>query len=502
MRQINVRVYDLADTPPREEQLAWLLAACASDKSPVDPKALEMAACRIIDNSAVAMAAINSGSVAAARAEALAHPRDNGASLYGLSPLVAVHCEWAAWANATAVRELDFHDSFFGADVAHTGDTMSGVIAVAQQMGCSGKALAKGILTAYEIHIALAHNIPLAASKLDHPGHIVPAVVCGAGAMLDLSTETIFQAVQHGVHVSATTGQARRGTITSWKANAPGHVSMLAIHALDRAMRGERSPGPIYEGDHGFLAAYVKENPDGYTVNLPEKGEPKRMILETYTKEHAAGYHGQVPIDLAFKMRTKLARLDEIKSIVHKTKWKTHVMMGAGAGDKTKWDPEASRETLDHSAMYCFAVALEDGTWHHENSYTPERAQRPDTVALWRKVTTVEDAEWTRRYDEPAPLDKDHGMRAVVTYRDGTVIEDEMAVPNAHPRGARPFGPKEYEQKFRTLTEEIIEKDEVDRFVNLANALGDLTVDEVRELLPVMQREHIVNGSRDNKGIF
>ena len=43
MRQINVRVYDLADTPPREEQLAWLLAACASDKSPVDPKALEKA---------------------------------------------------------------------------------------------------------------------------------------------------------------------------------------------------------------------------------------------------------------------------------------------------------------------------------------------------------------------------------------------------------------------------------------------------------------------------
>ena len=358
MRQFNVRVYDLAATPPQEEQLAWVLAECAADKSPVDPKALEMAACRVIDNSAVAMAAINVGSVAAARAEALAHPRDNGAALYGLSPSVAVHCEWAAWANATAVRELDFHDSFFGADVAHTGDTMSGIIAVAQQMGCSGKALAKGILTAYEIHIALAHNIPLAASKLDHPGHIVPAVVCGAGAMLDLSTDTIFQAVQHGVHVSATTGQARRGEITSWKANAPGHVSMLAIHALDRAMRGERSPGPIYEGDHGFLAAYVKENPDGYMVNLPEVGEPKRMILQTYTKEHAAGYHGQVPIDLAFKMRSQLNRLDEIESVVLKTKWKTHMMMGAGAGDKTKWDPKASRETLDHSAMYCFAVAL------------------------------------------------------------------------------------------------------------------------------------------------
>ena len=86
--------------------------------------------------------------------------------------------------------------------------------------------------------------------------------------------------------------------------------------------------------------------------SIYRKRASKRMILETYNKEHAAGYHGRVPIDLAFKMRNKLDRLDEIKSII-KTKWKTHVMMGAGAGDKTKWDPEASRETLDHSAMYC-----------------------------------------------------------------------------------------------------------------------------------------------------
>ena len=32
-------------------------------------------------------------------------------------------------------------------------------------------------------------------------------------------------------------------------------------------------------------------------------------------------------------------------------------------------DPKASRETLDHSIMYIFAVALEDASWHHVNSY-------------------------------------------------------------------------------------------------------------------------------------
>ena len=39
-------------------------------------------------------------------------------------------------------------------------------------------------------------------------------------------------------------------------------------------------------------------------------------------------------------------------------------------------DPNASRETLDHSIMYIFAVALEDGNWHHVKSYTKARAKR------------------------------------------------------------------------------------------------------------------------------
>ena len=32
-----------------------------------------------------------------------------------------------------------------------------------------------------------------------------------------------------------------------------------------------------------------------------------------------------------------------------------------------KWIHTQVRETLDHSIMYIFAVALEDGAWHHIN---------------------------------------------------------------------------------------------------------------------------------------
>ena len=190
-----------------------------------------------------------------------------------------------------------------------------------------------------------------------------------------------------------------------------------------------------------------------YTVPLPQKGEPKRAILDTYTKEHSAEYQSQALIDLARRMGPKIGNLAAIESIVIHTSHHTHYVIGTGANDPQKMDPKASRETLDHSIMYIFAVALEDGGWHHEKSYAPERAGRPETIALWRKISTVEDPEWTRRYHSHDPKQKAFGGRVVVTLKGGSTISDEIAVADAHPLGARPFKRPDYIRKFRTLAE-------------------------------------------------
>jgi hypothetical protein len=39
--------------------------------------------------------------------------------------------------------------------------------------------------------------------------------------------------------------------------------------------------------------------------------------------------------------------------------------------------------------MYIFAVALQDGTWHHEKSYSPERAHRADKFCAATRTSTV-----------------------------------------------------------------------------------------------------------------
>jgi len=208
--------------------------------------------------------------------------------------------------------------------------------------------------------------------------------------------------------------------------------------------------------------------------------------LETYTKEHSAEYQSQALIDLAFRMGEKIGDFDNVKSIVLHTSHHTHYVIGTGANDPQKMDPNASRETLDHSIMYIFAVALQDGEWHHVRSYAPERAQRADTVRLWHKISTIEDPEWTRRYHAHDPNEKAFGARVVITMEDGSVIEDELGIANAHPFGARPFGRAEYINKFKTLTDDILEKSESDRFLELVQRLPELNAGEVRELNPAV----------------
>jgi len=242
-------------------------------------------------------------------------------------------------------------------------------------------------------------------------------------------------------------------------------------------MRVQTSTTPIYEGEDGVIA-WLLDGPDArYEVPLPERGEARTAILDTYTKEHSAEYQAQAWIDLARKLHNEYPDLtaDRIERVIIRTSHHTHYVIGSGANDPQKYDPTASRETLDHSIPYIFTVALQDGEWNHERSYAPERAARPDTVALWNKVVTEEDPEWTRRYHSNDPQEKAFGGSVAITLTDGSTIVDEIAVADAHPLGARPFARADYVGKFRILAEGVLAPAEIERFLDEAQRLPELT---------------------------
>jgi 2-methylcitrate dehydratase len=493
MKTHHLRVHRSDENLAREGQLAWALAEVAADPVEVSDEVTDMIVNRVIDNAAVAAASLTRGPVAAARAQALAHPVSvggQGATVFGTDASRRVSVEWAAWANGVAVRELDYHDTFLAAEYSHPGDNIPPLVAVAQhaaaQHGLTGRDLIRGIATGYEVQIDLAKAISLHAHKIDHVAHLGPSVAAGIGTLLGLPTQTIFHAIGQALHTTTATRQSRKGEISSWKAFAPAFAGKMAVEAVDRAMRGETSPTPIYEGEDGVIAWLLDGQDARYEVPLPEAGEAKRAILDSYTKEHSAEYQAQAWIDLARKLHDEYPLIfdkpEHVASIVLQTSHHTHNVIGSGANDPQKYDPNASRETLDHSIPYIFTVALQDGVWDHVASYSPERAARPDTVELWRKVTTEEDAEWTRRYHSLDPAEKAFGGRVIITLSDGSTIADEIAVADAHPLGARPFSRADYTAKFRRLAADVLEADEIDRFIETAERLPELGSDELGEL--------------------
>ena len=465
----------------REDQLAWKIAEVATDPVNVGSEVTEMVINRFIDNAGVAAASLTRAPVSAARDQSLRHPSAPGATVAGEDRTVRVSPEWAAWANGVAVRELDFHDTFLAEEYSHPGDNIPALLAVAQHVGAqrrlNGSDVIRAVATAYEIQIDLARAMSLHKHRIDHVAHLGPSIVAGLGTLLGLDSATTFQAIGQALHTTTATRQSRKGEISTWKAYAPAFAGKMAVESVDRAMRGQTSPTPIYEGEDGFIA-WMLDGPEArYSVALPGPGEAKTAILSSFTKQHSAEYQAQAWIDIARRLHGRYGELTDgarIASVVIHSSYHTHFVIGSGANDPEKYDPDASRETLDHSLPYIFTVAFQDGTFHHESSYARSRAARLDTVELWRKVRTVEDPEWSRRYLTSNPDDKAFGGRIEITLVDGTVLVDEIALPDAHPLGARPFAREQYIEKFRTLADGVLDDAEIERFLAAVQNLASL----------------------------
>jgi 2-methylcitrate dehydratase len=292
-----VRVHPSAEDFPKNEHLAWKIAEVATDPVAVPDESADMAVNRIIDNASVAVASVLRRPPSTARAQALTRPVTPGSTVFGVPGTYAP--EWAALANGTAVRELDFHDTFLAAEYSHPGDNIPPILAVAQHTGAAknltGEDLVRGIVTGYEIQVDLVKGICLHEHKIDHVAHLGPSVAAGIGAMLNLDAETIYQAIGQRCTPPPPPASPARASSAPGRPSPPAFAGKMAIESVDRAMRGEGAPAPIWEGEDGFIAWMLDGKDAEYTVPLPAKGEGKRGILDTYTKEHSAEYQSPGP---------------------------------------------------------------------------------------------------------------------------------------------------------------------------------------------------------------
>jgi 2-methylcitrate dehydratase len=149
------------------------------------------------------------------------------------------------------------------------------------------------------------------------------------------------------------------------------------------------------------------------------------------------------------------------------------------ATEAEKWNPE-TRETADHSIPYLVAAAFQDGGVTPA-TFAPSRIRDPALRSLIKKLSVVEEPEFTRRY--PA----ESCTRIEVTTTDGRRVAAETSHPKGHYRN--PLTDGEVEAKFRGLASGALGAKECDRVLaevwDLENAA---TLDKLFESL-VLSRQ-------------
>lgn len=481
----------------KENQLAWKLAEIAVKAKDVllDPESIEMVKCRFIDNAAISIGAINQQAVVVARDKAMSSEGTGKATIYGFGPSRSFDPSRAAFTNAVSVRFLDQDDTYLAAEYSHPDDNISPILAVAQNLGIGGDDLVRGIIVAYEIHVALVGTgngtgICLHKHKVDHMTHIAAGTAAGICSMLGLSVDTTYHAINFAVHNAISSRQSRKGDIGSQKEFVPGFSAQISIDAVDSAMRGLKGPNPVYEGVDSIIRRFLdgRDDPNAeYKVELAEAGvDALRNILITYPKQHAFEYQGQAIIDVTLELKKELGDrpLSEIKQITLETSHHTHHVIGTDANDPQKIDPDAPRGTLDHSIMFAIARTLQIGEWHHERTYDIKPEEKEEIRDLMQKVQTKFEQKWEDAYHSQDPKVQAFGGNMIIELTDGTRLEKEKARANAHCYGDTPWGREQYTGKFDNLTEGKVSADERTKFLDVVDGLESLSSAKLSGLTP------------------
>jgi 2-methylcitrate dehydratase len=97
-------------------------------------------------------------------------------------------------------------------------------------------------------------------------------------------------------------------------------------------------------------------------------------------------------------------------------------------------------------------------------------------------------------------MKKSFGAKVVITLNDGKKISAQLDRADAHPYGARPFKRQNYINKFKTLTDNILEKKESDRFLKIVQNLKNLKPGQLDKLNIEIKKNKLKRNFK--KGIF
>ena len=333
----------------------------------------------------------------------------------------------------TAIRWLDFNDTWLAAEWGHPSDNLGGILAVADWLNRSGqkKLTVKDVLTAmikaHEIQGCIALENSFNKVGLDHVILVKvtsTAVVC---QMMGLTREETLNAVS----LAWVDGQSLRtyrhypnaGSRKSW---AAGDATSRAVRLALMAKAGEMGiPSVLTAKTWGF-----------YDVSFKGAHFKFQRPYGTYVMENVlwkisfpAEFHSQTACEAAFTLHNWMVANGKRSDDIKKVTIRTHEACIRIIDKKGPLNNPADR---DHCVQYMVAVPLIFGRLTAKD-YEDEIAADPRIDALREKIVCVEDAQFSADYHDPEK--RSIANAVTIEFNDGSK-SDEIVVeyPVGHKR--------------------------------------------------------------------
>jgi 2-methylcitrate dehydratase len=371
----------------------------------------------------------------------------------------------AAFANGLMVRYLDFNDSYNGADIAHPSDNIPVVLAAGEAHGASGKQLITAIALAYEVQAAWADSYLLQSNGVwDQAAYASIAAPLGAGKVMGLTKDQLAEGLRISVVSSMTLGEARRGTISHWKAAAVPNAGRNGVFSAMLAQHGMTGPLDIFSGSYGFFQGVASQPLEMQPLAGEDGNDREFRLMESRFKRFPAGFVSQTAIEAAIEARETLniTNSNEIRRVHIRTFESGLRIM---AGDPTRWHPD-TRETADHSIPYVVGCALKFGTLepcHFEDNVLRDG----DLLDLMSRIEVVRDPECDAAWPEAI-------LNIVkVETVDGRTYTASVPYYTGHFK--KPMTDIQIEEKFRGLTDGLITEAQQDEMIKLVWGLDNVT---------------------------
>ena len=322
----------------------------------------------------------------------------------------------------TAIRWLDFNDTWLAAEWGHPSDNLGAILAVADWLNRSGqkqltiKDVLIAMIKAHEIQGCIALENSFNKVGLDHVILVKVASTAVVCQMMGLSRQETLNAVS----LAWVDGQSLR-TYRHFP-NAGSRKSWAAGDATSRAVRLALM---AKLGEMGYPTALTAKTWGFYDVSFKGNHFKFQRPYGTYVMENVlfkisfpAEFHSQTACEAAFTLHKWMKENGKSSDDIKKVTIRTHEACIRIIDKKGPLNNPADR---DHCIQYMVAVPLIFGRLTAKD-YEDDIAADPRIDVLREKIQCIEDSNFTADYHDPEKRSIANAM--TIEFNDGSTTEE------------------------------------------------------------------------------